>query len=82
MVDIVLKPTGTQVDIATANTVHNSTLVRVYAPTEALITYADANNTVIGTMTIPAGFVEIMEKLRSDKLSANTTVWATPLAYK
>lgn len=82
MVDIVLKLTGTQVDIATANTVHNSTLVRVYAPTEALITYADSTNTTIGTMTIPAGFVEIMEKLRTDKLSANTTVWATPLAYK
>jgi hypothetical protein len=82
MVDIILKPTGQQVDIATASTVHNSTLVRIYAPTEALVTYSDANDSTIGTLTIPAGFVEIMEKLRTDKLSANTTVWATPLAYK
>lgn len=82
MVDIILKPIGQQVDLVTANTVHNSTLVRVYAPTEALVTYSDANDSTIGTLTIPAGFVEIMEKLRTDKLSANTTVWATPLAYK
>ena len=82
MVDIILKPTGQQVDISTANTVHNSTLVRVYAQTEALVTYSDSSDNVIGSITIPAGFVEIMEKLRTDKLSANTTVWATPLAYK
>jgi hypothetical protein len=56
--------------------------VRVYAPTEALVTYSDSADATIGTITIPAGFVEIMEKLRTDKLSANTTVWATPLAYK
>jgi hypothetical protein len=82
MVDIILKPIGQQVDLVTANTVHNSTLVRVYAPTEALVTYSDSSDNVIGSITIPAGFVEIMEKLRTDKLSANTTVWATPLAYK
>ena len=82
MVDIILKPTGEQVDISTASTVHDTPLLRIYAPTEALVTYMNANNDVIGTMTMPAGFVEIMEKLRSDKLSANTTVWATPLAYK
>lgn len=82
MVDIILKPTGQQVDISTANTVHDSPLVRVYAPTEALVTYSSADDVVIGTMTMPAGFVEIMEKRRTDKLSANTVVWATPLAYK
>jgi hypothetical protein len=82
MVDIILKLTGQQVNISTANTVNNSTLVRVFAPTDALVTYTNANDDVIGTMTIPSGFVEIMEKLHTDKLSANTTVWATPLAYK
>lgn len=82
MVDIILKLTGPQVDISTANTVNGSTLVRVYAPADALVTYANASDEVIGTMIIPSGFVEIMEKLHTDKLSANTTVWATPLAYK
>lgn len=82
MVDIVLKLTGQQVDISTASTVHNSTWVRVYAPTEALVTYSDSSGNVIGSITMPAGLVEIMEKLRTDKLSANTTVWATPVAYK
>lgn len=82
MVDIILKPTGQQVDIAVASTVHDANLVRVYAPATALVTYSNAADEVIGTMIIPGGFVEIMEKLRSDKLAANTTVWATPLAYK
>lgn len=82
MVDIILKPTGEQVNISTPSTVHDTTLLRIYAPTEALVTYSNSSDEVIGTMIIPAGFVEIMEKLRSDKLSANTTVWATPLAYK
>lgn len=82
MVDIILKLVGTQVDIATPSTVNEAVLVRVYAPADALVTRSDSANNVIGTMTIPAGFVEIMEKIKTDKLSANTSVFATPLAYK
>ena len=82
MVDITLKLVGEEVDISTPSTVHNSTFVRVYAPTDAIITYYNENDVVIGSMTMPAGFVEIMEKNRPDKLSANTTVLATPLAIR
>lgn len=82
MADMVLKLTGQQVNISTSSTVHNSNLLRIYAPSDALITYMNANDEVIGTMIMPGGLVETMEKLRTDKLSANTTVWATPLAYK
>ena len=82
MVDIILKLVGTQVDIATPSTVNDAVLVRVYAPADALVTRSDSANNVIGTMTIPAGFVEIMEKIKTDTLSANTAVFATPLAYK
>lgn len=83
MVDITLKLVGEEVDISTPSTVHNSTFVRVYAPTsDAVITYTSEDDVVIGSMTIPAGFVEIMEKNRTEKLSANTTVLATPLAIR
>jgi len=82
MVDIILKLTGSKVDISTASDVNGAVLVRVYAPTEAEVSRLDSSNTVIGSMVMPAGFVEVMEKLKTDKLSANATVWATPLAYK
>lgn len=85
MVDIVLKLTGPEISVTTANTVADSVLFRVYTPSggaDALITIKDSGGTTIGSMTQPAGFVEIMEKRATDTVSANTAVKCTPVAYK
>lgn len=84
MVDIVLKLVGPEVSVTTANTVNSATLFRVYTPSggDSLITIKDSGGTTIGSMTQPAGFVEIMEKRATDTVSANTAVKCTPVAYK
>ena len=82
MVDIVLKLVGPEVTVTTANTIGNSILFRVYSPSDALITVRDSANTVIGSMTQPGGFVEIMEKRATDTVEANTAIKCTPVAYK
>lgn len=84
MVDIVLKLVGPEVSVTTANTVNGSILFRVYTPTggDALITVKDSGGTTIGSMTQPAGFVEIMEKRATDTVEANTAIKCTPVAYK
>jgi hypothetical protein len=83
MVDIILKLTKPEVEISTAiDTVHDSVLFRVFAPDTSKVTISDSANTVIGSMTIPAGFVEIIEKRPSDRVSAVPPVLCTPVAYK
>jgi len=76
MVDIVLKLVGPEVSVTTANTVNGAILFRVYTPTggDSLITIKDSGGTTIGSMTQPAGFVEIMEKRATDTVSANTAI--------
>ena len=85
MVDIVLKLTAPEVSVTTKNTVNDCVLLRIYTPTaggDSLITVRNSANTIIGTMTQPAGFVEIMEKRSSDTIEANTAIKCTPVAYK
>lgn len=84
MVDIVLKLTAPEVTVTAANTVNDSVLFRIYTPTggDALITIRDSANNIIGSMTQPAGFVEIMEKRATDTVEANTAIKCTPVAYK
>ena len=82
MVDIVLKLTGAEVSVTTANTVSSAVLFRVFSPTDALITIKDSAGVTIGSMTQPAGFVEIMEKRATDTVEANTAIKCTPVAYK
>lgn len=84
MVDIVLKLVGPEVSVTTANTVNGAILFRVYTPSggDSLITVRDSAGNVIGSMTQPAGFVEIMEKRSTDTVAANTAIKCTPVAYK
>lgn len=85
MVDIVIKLTKPEISVTTANTVYDSQLFRVYTPaggSDALITIMQANGAVIGSMTQPAGFVEIMNKNPTDLVMANTTVLCAPVAWK
>jgi hypothetical protein len=84
MVDIVLKLVGPEVTVTTANNIGGAVLFRVFTPggSDALITIRDAQNNVIGSMSQPAGFVEIMEKRATDTVGASTAIKCTPVAYK
>lgn len=82
MVDIVLKLTKPEVEVSSPNSINGSVLFRVFAPSTAKLTIADSANTVIGSMTIPGGFVEIMEKRSTDLVYAAPSVFCTPVAYK
>jgi hypothetical protein len=85
MVDIVLKLTGEEVSVSsTPDTVNDTVLFRVFTPTggDAFIIVRDSANNVIGSMSQPAGFVEIMEKRATDTIEANTVIKCTPVAYK
>jgi hypothetical protein len=85
MVDIVLKLTAPEVSVTTPNTVNDCVLFRIYTPSggaDAVITVKDSANTVIGSMTQPAGFVEIMEKRPSDTVESTVAIKCTPVAYK
>lgn len=74
---------GSEITVSTtANTVGNSSCVRIYAPTAAVITVKDANTSTIGTMTMPAGWVEVVYKATTDTISANVNVQCTPLAIR
>lgn len=82
MVDIVLKLTAPEFSVTTANNLGNCMLFRLYSPEDALITIRDADGNVIGSMTQPGGFVEIMEKRKTDTIEANPAIKCTPVAYK
>jgi hypothetical protein len=85
MVDIVLKLTGEEVSVSsTPDTVNDAVLFRIFTPTggAAFIIVRDSANNIIGSMSQPAGFVEIMEKRATDTVEANTAVKCTPVAYK
>jgi len=85
MVDIVIKVTKPEITVTTANTVYDCQLFRVYTPaggTDALITVRDSEGSEIGSMTQPAGFVEIMNKNPSDTVEANTAILCSPVAWK
>ena len=85
MVDIVIKVVKPELDVTTPDTIYDSMLFRVYTPAsgaDALITIRAANNAIIGSMTQPAGFVEIMNKNPTDTVEASTTIKCVPVAWK
>ena len=85
MVDIVIKVTKPEIAVTTANTVYDSVLFRFYTPaggSDALITVKSANGDVIGSLTQPAGFVEVMNKNPTDTVESNTAVLCSPVAWK
>lgn len=82
MVDIVLKLTKPEETVTTASNISNSVLIRVYAPNAAVITIKDNLGTTKGSMSMPAGLVEIIEKLKTDTIEATAAVKVTAVAYK
>lgn len=85
MVDIILSPRGTEILAnATPNNLGLASLVRVYATANSTVTVAAANTDIIGSFTIPAGFVEIVAKDPTDTIvcSPISTLLCTSVAYR
>lgn len=72
---------SSEISVTTANTVFESKNVRVFAANSALVTVRDSSNNVIGTMTYPAGTIEVIEKSPTDTISANVAVLCVAIGY-
>jgi hypothetical protein len=81
---MIIKVRGDAVNFTTANTVNDSTIVRVYAAAASNVTITSANTDLSysGSFTIPAGGVEIVEKQPSDTIAGTTTLSCTPVAIR
>lgn len=78
----VIKPTANQISLTTANTVYGSPVVYISTTAAALITVASNTGTTTGTFTLPANQYIYVQKLPTDTIAANVTVYATPAAYR
>jgi len=79
---MIVKPLNTELTFTAANTVYNSRLVRVHAPALSVLTVTNEEETVVATMTIPAGSVLILEKEPLHTITGTTTLNCVPVAYK
>jgi len=73
----IIKIKGATVAVTAANTVGDSALVRIYASATTVVTH-----TGVGSITMPADSVLLLEKGATDTLSADVEILCTPVAYK
>ena len=78
---MIIRVKGSAVAVTAANTVADSTLVRIHATNAATITVANTGGT-IGTFDMAQYGVEIVEKETSDTIAATASVSCTPVSYK
>ena len=76
-----IKVKSTEISLTSANTVGGAQVVRVYAPTSALLTFANTEGT-IGTYTMIAGAEQFFLKAPADTIAANAAVNAVSIGYK
>jgi len=81
---MIIKVRGNAITFTTANTVSDSTVVRVYAEAASNVTITSANTELSysGTFTIPAGGVEFVVKQPADTIAGTTTLSCTPVAIR
>lgn len=79
---MIIKPTKEQVAVTTEDTVEDARLVRVYAPSANTLVTIARGNTVIGSFTMGADSVEIIEKNALDAIAASAMILCTPVSYK
>lgn len=80
MVDFI-KVKGQERDLSTANTVSNSPIVRVFASSATVLTFANTSGTY-GTFSMAAGSDEVFIKEPTDTVASSATVKCVPVAYK
>lgn len=79
---MIIKPLAAEISVTAANTVSNSKLVRAYAVASSVLTIRNAEAAVIGSFTVPAGEVVIVEKNKTDTIEGTTALLCTPVSYK
>lgn len=77
----ITKVLDSEISVSTANTVYDSKLVRVYATANSILTITDSEANTVGTLTIPAGRVEFVEKATTDTIASNNAVLCVPVSY-
>lgn len=78
---IIVKGLSEQISLTTANTVSNASCVYVAAINAAVITIANSSVTK-SSFTLPANQFIFVEKLPTDTIAANLTVFATDVAFR
>ena len=79
---MIIKPTANLIAVTTASSVANSTLVRIHASTATTITVKTSTGNFVGTFSMPANSVEIVEKAALDTIASSASANCTPIAYK
>lgn len=81
---MIIKVRGDAVNFTAANTVNESTFVRVYAAAASDVTIVSANTELSqsGSFTMPAGSVTVVEKRPEDTIAGTTTLSCTPIAIR
>jgi hypothetical protein len=78
---MIIKPLASEISVTAANTVGNSRLVRAYAAAVSVVTIANEDG-VVGTFTVPAASVTLIEKEPLNTISGTTALLCTPVSYK
>lgn len=78
---MIIKPLGELVVVTTANAVANSNLVRIHSSTATTVTLANVGGT-IGSFSMPANSVDIIEKSATDTIACSAAANCTPVAFK
>jgi hypothetical protein len=78
---MIIKPLASEISFTAANTVYDSSLVRIYAAANSVVTIAGTEDPT-GSFTLPAGSSVIVEKARTNTIAGTTTLLCTPVAYK
>jgi hypothetical protein len=80
---MIIKPVGSEVSITDASDLGGARLIRVYAAATSKITISNLDaNTEIGSFTVPASSVTIVEKNPTDMIEGTTALLCTPISYK
>jgi hypothetical protein len=76
---MIIKVKGNAINVTTANTVSDSSVVRIFATNAATITLA---GDTVGTFNMAVNTVEIVEKQPSDTIAASAAVSCTPVSFR
>ena len=79
---MIIKPTANLIAVTTDNSVANSTLVRIHTTSATTITVKTSTGNFVGTFSMPANSVEIVEKAALDTIASSASANCTPIAYK
>ncbi len=79
---MIIKPTANLIAVTTDNSVANSTLIRIHTASATTITVKTSTGNFVGTFSMPANSVEIVEKAALDTIASSASANCTPIAYK